>query len=64
MTVKQIAMLHELQLCTHGHIQDKFSQSIKDNEFDGMHDRRKPRTWINTLVQLNKYTIHIILCVC
>ena len=38
------SLADELQLCTHGHIQDKFSQSIKDSEFDGMHDGKKPRT--------------------
>ena len=38
------SLADELWLCTHGHIQDKFSQSIKDSEFDGMHDGKKPWT--------------------
>ena len=38
-----------MRLCTHGHIQDKFSQSIKDSEFNGMHEGKKP--WIRDMLK-------------
>jgi hypothetical protein len=38
------SLADELQLSSHGHIQDKFSQSITDSAFDGMHEGKNPRT--------------------